>query len=125
MATVSFRAAQSSNKRKTFLLLGAMGALTWLVLISIFTYLGAGSSAAIVPFAVGLTLISVWGSYYGSDKLVLTMTGAKQIQESDNPKLFGLIQEITIASGLPMPKSPSLKIARRMLLQRGEILSTR
>jgi heat shock protein HtpX len=103
MATFSFRAAQSSNKRKTFLLLGAMGALTWLVLISIFTYLGT-SSAAIVPFAVGLTLISVWGSYYGSDKLVLTMTGAKQIQESDNPKLFGLIQEITIASGLPMPK---------------------
>ena len=103
MATLSFRAAQSSNKRKTFLLLGAMGALTWLVLISIFTYLGT-SSAAIVPIAVGLTLISVWGSYYGSDKLVLTMTGAKQIQESDNPKLFGLIQEITIASGLPMPK---------------------
>ena len=32
------------------------------------------------------------------------MTGAKLIQESDNPKLFGLIQEITIASGLPMPK---------------------
>ena len=103
MATVSFRAAQSSNKRKTFFLLGVMGALTWLVLISIFTYLGT-SSAAIVPFAVGITLFSVWGSYYGSDKLVLTMTGAKQIQESDNPKLFGLIQEITIASGLPMPK---------------------
>jgi heat shock protein HtpX len=28
------------------------------------------------------------------------MTGAKLIQESDNPKLFDLIQEITIASGL-------------------------
>jgi len=103
MATFSFREAQSSNKRKTFLLLGVMGALTWLVLISIFTYLGT-SSAAIVPFAVGITLFSVWGSYYGSDKLVLTMTGAKLIQESDNPKLFGLVQEITIASGLPMPK---------------------
>jgi heat shock protein HtpX len=103
MATFSFREAQSSNKRKTFFLLGVMGALTWLVLISIFTYLGT-SSAAIVPFAVGLTLFSVWGSYYGSDKLVLTMTGAKLIQESDNPKLFGLVQEITIASGLPMPK---------------------
>jgi heat shock protein HtpX len=103
MATFSFREAQSSNKRKTFFLLGVMGALTWLVLVSIFTYLGT-SSAAIVPFAVGITLISVWGSYYGSDKLVLTMTGAKLIQESDNPKLFGLVQEITIASGLPMPK---------------------
>ena len=103
MASFSFREAQSSNKRKTFFLLGVMGALTWLVLISIFTYLGT-SSAAIVPFAVGITLLSVWGSYYGSDKLVLTMTGAKLIQESDNPKLFGLVQEITIASGLPMPK---------------------
>ena len=103
MATFSFREAQSSNKRKTFLLLGVMGVLTWLVLISIFTYLGT-SSAAIVPFAVGITLFSVWGSYYGSDKLVLTMTGARLIQESDNPKLFGLVQEITIASGLPMPK---------------------
>ena len=103
MATFSFREAQSSNKRKTFFLLGVMGALTWLVLISIFTYLGT-SSAAIVPFAFGITLLSVWGSYYGSDKLVLTMTGAKLIQESDNPKLFGLVQEITIASGLPMPK---------------------
>jgi heat shock protein HtpX len=103
MATFSFREAQSSNKRKTFFLLGVMGALTWLVLISIFTYLGT-SSAAIVPFAVGITLFSVWGSYYGSDRLVLTMTGAKLIQESDNPKLFGLVQEITIASGLPMPK---------------------
>jgi heat shock protein HtpX len=103
MATFSFREAQSSNKRKTFFLLGVMGALTWLVLISIFTYLGT-SSAAIVPIAVGITLFSVWGSYYGSDKLVLTMTGAKLIQESDNPKLFGLVQEISIASGLPMPK---------------------
>jgi heat shock protein HtpX len=103
MATFSFREAQSSNKRKTFFLLGVMGALTWLVLISIFTYLGT-NSAAIVPFAVGITLFSVWGSYYGSDKLVLAMTGAKLIQESDNPKLFGLVQEITIASGLPMPK---------------------
>ena len=103
MATFSFREAQSSNKRKTFFLLGVMGALTWLVLISIFTYLST-SSAAIVPIAVGITLFSVWGSYYGSDKLVLTMTGAKLIQESDNPKLFGLVQEITIASGLPMPK---------------------
>ena len=103
MGTISFRAAQGANKRKTFFLLAAMGALTWLVLVSIFNYLGT-SSTAIVPFAVGITLISVWGSYYGSDKLVLTMTGAREIQEQDNPKLFGLIQEVIIASGLPMPK---------------------
>jgi len=46
----------------------------------------------------------VWGSYYGSDRLVLTMTGAKLITEDDNPKLFNLVHEVVIASGLPMPK---------------------
>jgi len=80
-----------------------MGVLMWCVVYAALTYFG-GSGAGIVPIAVGIALISVWGSYYGSDKLVVTMTGAKVIQESDNPKLFGLIQEVTIASGLPMPK---------------------
>jgi heat shock protein HtpX len=32
------------------------------------------------------------------------MTGAKLITENDNPKLFNLIHEVVIASGLPMPK---------------------
>lgn len=32
------------------------------------------------------------------------MTGAKQIQYEDNSKLFDLVQEVCIASGLPMPK---------------------
>jgi len=75
----------------------------WCVVYASLTYFG-GSTAGIVPIAVGIALISVWGSYYGSDKLVLTMTGAKLIQESDNPKLFGLIHEVIIASGMPMPK---------------------
>jgi len=57
-----------------------------------------------VPLAVGISLIGVWGSYYGSDKLVITMTGAKLIQREDNPELFNVIEEVVIASGLPMPK---------------------
>ena len=103
MSEVNFRAHQAANKRKTFLLLASFGALMWLVVYAALTYMGS-STAGIVPIAVGLSLISVWGSYYASDKLVLTMTGAHQIQESDNPRLFALIQEVCIASGLPMPK---------------------
>jgi heat shock protein HtpX len=94
---------QAANRRKTIGLLVGMGALVWVVVYAALTYFGS-STAGIVPIAVGIALISVWGSYYGSDKLVLTMTGAKLIQESDNPKLFNLIQEVTIASGMPMPK---------------------
>ena len=101
---VNFRAQQAANKRKTFMLLALFGVLTWLVLYAVLTYFGRGATTNIVPIAVGISLISVWASYYSSDKLVLTMTGARQIQESDNPKLFSLIQEVCIASGLPMPK---------------------
>ncbi len=100
---MNFRTQQAANKRKTIGLLVGMAVLVWLVVYAAFTYFGT-STAGIVPIAVGIALISVWGSYYGADKLVITMTGAKLIQESDNPKLFGLIQEVIIASGLPMPK---------------------
>ena len=75
----------------------------WVVVYAALTYFG-GSTAYLVPIAVGFSLISVWGSYYGSDRLVLTMTGAKLITEDDNPKLFNLVHEVVIASGLPMPK---------------------
>ena len=100
---MNFRAQQAANKRKTIGLLVGMALLVWLVVFAALTYFGT-STVGIVPIAVGIALIAVWGSYYGADKLVITMTGAKLIQESDNPKLFNLIQEVTIASGLPMPK---------------------
>ena len=100
---MNFRTLQSANKRKTIGLLIAMGLLMWVLVYAALTFFG-GSTAGIVPIAVGISLISVWGAFYGSDKLVLKMTGAKLLQESDNPKLFGLVQEVCIASGLPMPK---------------------
>lgn len=100
---VNFRAQQAANKRKTLFLLALFGGLTGLVIYAALTYFGQGTTG-IVPIAVGIALISVWGSYYSSDRLVLVMTGARQIQESDNPRLFALIQEVCIASGLPMPK---------------------
>ena len=100
---MNFRSQQAANKRKTVGLLVGMVVLVWLVVYAALTYFGT-TTVGIVPIAVGIALVTVWGSYYGSDKLVITMTGAKLIQESDNPKLFNLIQEVTIASGLPMPK---------------------
>ena len=94
---------QASNRRKTIGLLVGMAVLIWLVAYAAMTYFGA-TGIGVMPFAVGIALISVWGSYYASDSLVVRMTGARVIEESENPKLFGLIQEVIIASGLPMPK---------------------
>ena len=100
---MNFRTLQNANRRKTIGLLIAMGILMWILVYAALTFFG-GATTGIVPIAVGISLISVWGAYYGSDKLVLKMTGSKLLQESDNPKLFGLVQEVCIASGLPMPK---------------------
>jgi len=99
----NFRTQQQSNRRKTFLLLGVMGSLTAFVIYAVALYLGY-TSIGIIPIAVGISLISVWGSFYNSDKIVLTMTGAKVIDHDTAPQLFNLVHEITIASGLPMPK---------------------
>ena len=99
----NFRAQQQSNRRKTFLLLVVMGSLTAFVIYAVALYLGY-TSIGIIPVAVGISLISVWGSFYNSDKIVLTMTGAKVIDHDTAPQLFNLVHEITIASGMPMPK---------------------
>ncbi len=104
MGVANFRAAQAANKSKTYFLLASMGLLTGLVVYAVLTYFGTGTASSIVPISVGLALIGVWGSYYGSDKLVLTMTGAKLITREENPQLFNLIEEVVVASGLPMPK---------------------
>ena len=99
----NFRAQQQSNRRKTFLLLGVMGSLTAFVIYAVALYLGY-TSVGVIPIAIGISLISVWGSFYNSDKIVLSMTGAKVIDHETAPQLFNLVHEITIASGLPMPK---------------------
>jgi heat shock protein HtpX len=99
----NFRVQQQSNRRKTFLLLGVMGSLTAFVIYAFALYLGY-TSVGIIPIAIGISVIGVWGSFYNSDKIVLSMTGAKVIDHETAPQLFNLVHEITIASGLPMPK---------------------
>jgi heat shock protein HtpX len=98
-----FREQQKSNRLKTYLLLAVMGSLTAFVIYAFALYAGY-TSIGIVPIVVGISLFGVWGSYYSSDKIVLAMTGAKVIDHDSAPQLFNLVQEITIASGLPMPK---------------------
>jgi len=99
----NFRALQNVNRRKTFFLLFFMGVLVWLIAYIAIASFG-GSGTGVIPLAVGISLISVWGSYFASDKLVLKMTRAQVIQQSDHPQLFNLVNEVCIASGLPMPK---------------------
>ena len=101
--TLDFRSMQSSNRLKTYVMLGLMGSVVAIVVYAAAVYTGS-TSVGIVPIAVGISLASVWGSYYASDKIVLTMTGAKVIDHDSAPQLFNLVNEIVVAAGMPMPK---------------------
>ena len=43
-------------------------------------------------------------SYWFSDKIVLKMNRAQEIAANDDPELYGIVQELTMKAGLPMPK---------------------
>ena len=100
--SVSFRAAQSKNKRKTFLLLFVMFLFVVAVIWAVGQLFGYGS-VWLVPIAVVIALVGVWGSYWNSDKLVLKMTRAQIIDHDTAPQLFNVVDEVRIAAGLPMP----------------------
>lgn len=101
--SVNFAAQQEANRRKTILLLGMMASLTALVVWAAGVYLGY-SSIGVVPIAVLISVGGVWWSYYASDRIVLTMTGARVIDENSAPQLYNIVHEVVIAAGMPMPK---------------------
>jgi heat shock protein HtpX len=43
-------------------------------------------------------------SYFFSDKMALAMARAKPIEESENPRLYQIVRELTTRAGLPMPR---------------------
>lgn len=99
MATLYTQA--DSNIRKTWFLI-----TVFLVVIIGFGWLLSRyfNTPSILYIAVLFSIFSSIGSYWWSDKLVLAMTKAKPIKEADNRELFHIVENLCIASGLPMPK---------------------
>ena len=61
------------------------------------------SSAILIVAVIFSTFMSII-SYWYSDKIVLAMTGAKAIQKKDAPELYNIVENLSIVSGLPMPR---------------------
>ena len=91
----------AANKRKTVLLI-----LVFLILISTLAYFGGvyfGDFTITVGAIIG-SLVYVLFSYFGSANAALAFNGAKEIQKSDNPRLWRTVENLAITEGLPMPK---------------------
>lgn len=90
-----------SNTRKTWFLLAGFFvfiiALGWL-----FSYIL--KSDAILYIAVFLSVFMSFGSYWWSDKIVLSMYKAQPVEHNQNPELYHIVENLCITAGLPVPK---------------------
>jgi len=90
----------AQNKRKTWLLLAGfvlvVGGVGYLV-----GYLQSSTGLSI-GILIGAFIYAVV-MYFASSKIALSMSGAKQIQRSDNPRLWNMVENLSITAGLPMP----------------------
>jgi heat shock protein HtpX len=59
---------------------------------------------AITPFVLIGALIYALVSYLAGSKVALAINGAKEITKKDNPRLWRVVENLSITEGLPMPK---------------------
>jgi heat shock protein HtpX len=84
-----------SNVLKTTVLLGLLSGL----LLLIGDMLGGQSGLVL---ALGFAILMNFGSYWFSDKIVLSMYGAREVGPTH--PLYGLVQRLATRAGLPMPR---------------------
>lgn len=80
------------------------GFIIFFLIVSYVLSKALGYNLSFVGVMLIISGLMSFGSYYYSDSIVLAMSGAKQIQVKDNPELFHIVENLSIASGLPMPR---------------------
>lgn len=92
---------QGENVRKTWFLM-----CSFLVLVIAVGYIVSWymNSSAFLYGAVIFALLMNVGSYWFSDKIVLSMTGAREATRAEFPDLWNVVENLSITAGLPMPK---------------------
>ena len=85
------------NTFKTSILLAG---LTALVLAAGLLLGGEGG----LVLAIGFALFGNIFAYWCSDKMVLSMYGARQVDETSHPALVGTVKQLAARAQLPMPK---------------------
>ncbi len=88
-----------SNRIKSVVLVAAMAAV--LVLIGFFIGAFIGNTWAGLIIA-----LIIWGimsliAYFQGDNIFLSISKARKIERDDNPRLYNIVEEMKIASGLP------------------------
>lgn len=94
--------AIAANKRNTVIIMavfvGLVGAIGWAI-----SYIYGGNST-IAYWVIGAAAVYALIQYFLAAKLATLMTGAHEIEKRDNPRLYRIVENLTITTGMPMPK---------------------
>jgi len=94
-----------SNRRRSFFILFLFVVMVCAIGYVFGLYLNLGQySFAPVAIAAAVSLLMAWGSYYYSDRLVLSMSAARPVTKEQEPYLWNTVEGLAIAAGLPMPR---------------------
>ncbi|MEW6004430.1 MAG: zinc metalloprotease HtpX [Stygiobacter sp.] len=85
------------NGFKTVILMTAM-----MVLFILVGRIIGGEQGMMYAFIISLAMN--FGSYWFSDKIVLTMYGAHQVTREESPELYDIVEKLASKAELPMPK---------------------
>jgi heat shock protein HtpX len=98
----SFHDVIAGNRRKTVLLV----LFFFLLLAAVVVIFGevSGIGPLIVPIAVAVSLIATWGSYYYSDRIVLSISQARPVDKNEFPYLYNINEALAIGAGIPTPR---------------------
>ncbi len=93
--------AIAANKRNTVLIMA--------VFVGIIAAIGYAVSAiygdsSITLWIIGVAAVYAIIQYFAASKLAVAVTGAKEIQKRDNPRLFRIVENLAITTGIPTPK---------------------
>ena len=93
--------AVSQNKRNTILIMSVFVII--IGIIGLFIGVATDSySLALIIFICAM--LYAWLQYFIAGKLAMMMTGAQEISKNDAPELWRVVENLSIASGMPMPK---------------------
>lgn len=93
--------AIAANKRNTVIIMavfvGLIGAIGWAV-----SYFYGNRSIAY--WVIIVAVIYAFIQYFAASQLAVMTSGAEEIKKADNPRLYRIVENLTIATGMPMPK---------------------
>src|SRR5665213_2836367 len=92
----------AANKRKTVLIMFVFLVFVTAIIWIFDKYLGGGTGV-FYGGLIGACLYTIF-TYYSGSRMALAVNQAQEIQKSDNPRLWRIVENLSITDGLPMPK---------------------